>query len=242
MIRPVLAALALWVALASSAAAQTAPRPMVLALTARTAAAWPIYVAIQVGFFAANGIKPDIVIAGSSTAGVAELMAGSADIADVSAVQIAEAIVGGAPVTSIFDRGGFGPSILPLQKDVIPVTQLTYAVNTTWAKTHADLVVAFLNAHVQSVQWLYDSSNRSRAIDILARETNAAPEDAAKLYDAYVTKFKFYTLNGTTSRDRVRLALAALVRAKHIITVPAALDVFYDNRYVAAVNTHLKIR
>ena len=215
---------------------------MVLALIARTAAAWPVYVANQVGFFAANGIKPDIVIAGSSTAGVAELMAGSADIADVSALQIAEAIMGGAPVTSIFDRGGSGPSVLPLQKDVIPVTQLTYGVNTTWAKTHADLVVAFLNAHVQSVQWLYDSANKSRAIDILTRETNASPEDAAKLYDTYVTKLKSYALNGTTSREKVRLALAALVRAKHINTAPAAVDMFYDNRYVAVVNTHLKIR
>ena len=226
------------------AGAQPAARPLVLVLTGRTAGEWPVYIAGQVGFYAANGIKPDIVVAGSPAAGAEQLTAGSADVADLSSTQIVEAIMAGAPTTSVFDRSRTAP-FPSWQKGVTPITDdgtRVFGLNVTWARSHSDLVVAFLHAYVQSVQWLYDPANKTRAIEILAKETNATLEDAERTYALYITKIRSYALNGAVSPDKVRLALDTLVKAKHINAAPPALGIFYDNHYVAQVNARLKIR
>jgi ABC-type nitrate/sulfonate/bicarbonate transport system substrate-binding protein len=211
------------------AGAQPAQRALVLAITARTATAWPLYIASQVGIYAANGLRPDIVVAGSSAAGTQQLTAGAADIADVSTTQIIEAIVDGAPLAGVFDRS----RQLPFA---------AYAVNTNWAKSHGELVVAFLRAYVQSVQWLYDPANRTRAIDILVKETNAPLDEAEKTYDLYVNKLKYYSINGLMSPEKIRSAADLLVKTKTLSAPLSSVTMFYDNRYVQQVNQQLRIR
>lgn len=315
-------------AAARPADAQPALRPLALGITGRTASAWPVYVATAVGLWAANGLKPDIIVSGSSAAGAQQLTAGSLELCDVSSTQVIQAIIGGAPLVNVFDRSRSAPYLLIGKKGVTTLQQLkgktlivggpndvtkvftdvmfesakmnpadmdyvyaggaaeryaalvsgavdasilnapfmfratdagypviadvytyfpqfpfiNYAVNANWAKTHADLLIAALKTYAQAVLWLYDPANHQKAVDILARETNSPADDAEKTYGLYVTKLKFFTVNGTTTVEKVKLAIDALLRTKQIAAAPANLSVFYDNQYVAAVNAQLKIR
>jgi NitT/TauT family transport system substrate-binding protein len=99
-------------------------KPMTLALTGRTASAWPTYVATEMGFFTASGLDVDVVSAGSSASATQQLAAGSADVGDVSVTQIVQAIVGGAPITAVFDRTRSAPYVLFGKKGVTSLQQL----------------------------------------------------------------------------------------------------------------------
>jgi NitT/TauT family transport system substrate-binding protein len=107
-----------------AARAADAGKPMTLALTGRTASAWPTYVATELGFFTANGLAIDIVTAGSSASGTQQLAAGSADVADVSATQIVQAVIGGAPIKAVFDRSRSAPYYLFGKKGITSLAQL----------------------------------------------------------------------------------------------------------------------
>ena len=89
--------------------AQAALRTVEVALTSKTASDWAVYVADEVGFFAQNGIKPDLIVVGSSAAGAQQLTAGSVDIGEVSTTQVIEAVLGGAPIAGIINRTNNAP-------------------------------------------------------------------------------------------------------------------------------------
>ena len=104
--------------------AQTAGKPVTLAITGKTASAWPTYVATEMGFFTANGLAVDVVIGGSSASTTQQLSAGSADIGDVSSTQCIQAIVGGAPIVVVCDRSRTAPYYLFGKKGVTSLQQL----------------------------------------------------------------------------------------------------------------------
>jgi ABC-type nitrate/sulfonate/bicarbonate transport system substrate-binding protein len=104
--------------------AQTAPRSIAVALTSKTASDWAVYVADEVGFFAQNGIKPDLIVVGSSAGGAQQLTAGSVDIGEVSTTQVIEAILGGAPITAIINRTNNAPYAILGKKGLTSIAQL----------------------------------------------------------------------------------------------------------------------
>jgi NitT/TauT family transport system substrate-binding protein len=106
------------------ARAQSASGSLTLALTGRTASAWPTYIATELGLFTTAGVNVDVVVAGSSASGTQQLAAGSADVADVSATQIVQAIAGGAPIKAVFDRTRSAPYYLFGKKGVTSLQQL----------------------------------------------------------------------------------------------------------------------
>lgn len=56
-----------------------------------------------------------------------------------------------------------------------------------WAKAHRDVLIAFIRAYVQGSLWLFDSSHRDAAIDILAKNTpNLSREQAESIYRSTV--------------------------------------------------------
>ncbi len=59
-------------------------------------------------------------------------------------------------------------------------------VRTDWATSNRDVLVRFLRGLRRSVQWFYDSSNRSKAISILSKETGVSAADAEATYDLWV--------------------------------------------------------
>jgi NitT/TauT family transport system substrate-binding protein len=105
-------------------AAQTNLTSVSLGVTSKTANEWAEYVADQLGFFAANGIKVDFIYTGSAAAGAQQLTAGALDISEVSSTQMGEAIQGGAPITMIVEHGTKAPYLLLGKKGVTSLAAL----------------------------------------------------------------------------------------------------------------------
>jgi hypothetical protein len=62
------------------AGAQTTLRPIEVGTTSKTANDWTTYIADRYGFFAANGIKPEIFIIGVNSGVAQQLTASAIDI------------------------------------------------------------------------------------------------------------------------------------------------------------------
>lgn len=87
------------------AAAQNAALPTVtLAEVGAAAFTWPELVAIQQGFFTAAGLNVEVVYTNANAADAQQLIAGSVDIAEVSPVQLIEAVLGGAPIVAFLSH------------------------------------------------------------------------------------------------------------------------------------------
>ena len=110
--------------IARPAFAQPALRPLAVGLTAKTASDWGVYIADKMGIFAANGLKPDIAIIGSSAACAQQLTAGSIDVGEVSTTQLIEAVLGGAPIVGIINRTNNAPYAIIAKKGITSIAQL----------------------------------------------------------------------------------------------------------------------
>jgi NitT/TauT family transport system substrate-binding protein len=105
--------------------AQTAPlSPITVAQTTRSVQDWPLDIADKLGFFAANGLHVDVVLAGSSAAVAQQLAAGSADIGSVSTTQVVEAILGGAPIVQVLKNVRTSPYAIIGRKGIASIEQL----------------------------------------------------------------------------------------------------------------------
>jgi ABC-type nitrate/sulfonate/bicarbonate transport system substrate-binding protein len=107
-----------------AASAQAAPRSLTIGLTSKTASDWSLYVADHMGFFEKNGVKPDVIVTGSSAANAQQLTGGSVDIGEVSTTQIIEAILGGAPIVSFINRTNNAPYLILGKKGLTSISQL----------------------------------------------------------------------------------------------------------------------
>ncbi len=113
-----------WCALAGPTSAQGTLRTVTFGLTAKTANEWPEYVSDKLGFFTANGIRPDVIYTGSSAAGAQQLSAGSLDISEVSSTQLIEAILGGAPIVAVIEHSTKAPYTIVGKKGVASIAAL----------------------------------------------------------------------------------------------------------------------
>jgi NitT/TauT family transport system substrate-binding protein len=111
-------------ALTRPALAQPAPRSISVGLTSKTASDWTVYVADKLGFFTQNGLKPDIIITGSSSANAQQLTAGAVDFGEVSTSQLIEAVIGGAPIVSVMNRTNNAPYAILGKKGLTSISQL----------------------------------------------------------------------------------------------------------------------
>jgi len=60
-----------------------------------------------------------------------------------------------------------------------------FVVSDAWAKANADALVSFLRAAHKAETFLYDQSNRQKAVEILVKYTKSPPEDIGKSYDSF---------------------------------------------------------
>jgi NitT/TauT family transport system substrate-binding protein len=310
------------------ASAQAAPRSVAIGLTSKTASDWSLYVADKMGFFEKNGLRPDVIVTGSSAANAQQLTAGSVDIGEISTTQVIEAILGGAPIISFLNRTNNAPYLIIGKKGLSSISQLrgktiivggpndvtlvfmntvlaaykmtpddviytfaggtgerfaallsgtvdaaillppfsfratssgypvldrvqkyfpvfpfdTFSVRTDYAKKNPDLVTAYTKSILQGVAWLYNSANKSKAVAILADETNVSADDAAKTYDFFITQAQYYNRTGIMSNSDLAPVIAALLKTNQL--KPPAPDParFYDNSFVIKANAALKHR
>ena len=124
-----------------------------------------------------NGLKPgdyDLTYAGTTPARYAALLSGAVDAAMLYP-------------PAIFRAAEAGYSKLGELSDYVTDLPFTgYAVNVAWAKAHEATVKSFFSVMRENVHWFYDPANREKAVDILAKESNAARGDVEKTYDYFI--------------------------------------------------------
>jgi len=65
---------------------------------------------------------------------------------------------------------------------------VVFVVDDKWAKANADALVGFLRAAARAQKFLYDPSNKDKAVEILVKYTRSPPADIAKSYDSFYGK------------------------------------------------------
>lgn len=110
--------------LATRAQQTPALRTITIGTTSRTANDWPTYVADRYGFFAANGLKPDVIVVGVTSGIAQQLTGGSLDLGEITTTQMVEAVQGGAPLVSIMNAAVGVPYFIVGRKGLTSVAQL----------------------------------------------------------------------------------------------------------------------
>jgi NitT/TauT family transport system substrate-binding protein len=71
-----------------------------------------------------------------------------------------------------------------------------YAVNTDWAAKNRPAMLAYVKGYGRAIRWLYDSSNKEKAVDILTRYSKQDRKDSADTYDYFMTRLKAFSEDG----------------------------------------------
>jgi len=115
---------------ASTAAPPTAaPSPAALipvrySITSRTAGNWQDYVAARKGWFAENGVDPDIVVTGTTVVSVQSLASGSTDISYITADSAIAAVEKGADIVAVWGGQNLPVYSLVVQPQITSYEQL----------------------------------------------------------------------------------------------------------------------
>ena len=64
-----------------------------------------------------------------------------------------------------------------------PFPFVGWAATDAFAQSHVQTIVDFTKAYLLGVRWVTNPANRQAAIDLLVKNTNSGPADAAKTYD-----------------------------------------------------------
>jgi ABC-type nitrate/sulfonate/bicarbonate transport system substrate-binding protein len=72
---------------------------------------------------------------------------------------------------------------------------VVFVVADDWAKANAGAVTSFLQAAAKAEKFLYDPSNKQKAVDILVKYTKSPAADIAKSYDSFYGKDRINSPN-----------------------------------------------
>lgn len=109
---------------ARAAFAQAGLRPITIGFTSKNATDWISFVADKLGFFIANGVKPEFITVGSAAGNAQQLTANSTNLAGISSTQIIEAVQGGAPLQAVANRTHTTPYVVIGKKGVPSIKAL----------------------------------------------------------------------------------------------------------------------
>jgi ABC-type nitrate/sulfonate/bicarbonate transport system substrate-binding protein len=87
-----------------------------------------------------------------------------------------------------FKAEGDGMKRMANAFDAFDGVGVIFVVDDAWAKANADALTGFLRASVRAQKFLYDPSNKQRAVEILVKYTRSPADDIAKSYDSFYGK------------------------------------------------------
>jgi NitT/TauT family transport system substrate-binding protein len=179
-------------------------------------------------FIASAGLKAsdlDFVYAKATQDRLAALLSGGADAAILYPPSSFRA--GAAGYTYLGD-------IEPHLKD-FPFT--VWAANTDWAAKNRDALLGYVKAYSRAVRWLYDASNKTRAVDILVKYAKQDRNDSADTYDYFVTKLRAFSTDGLIGAESYKKMADALVGLGDLAAPVPPADKFFDPSFVKAAWT-----
>jgi NitT/TauT family transport system substrate-binding protein len=176
-------------------------------------------------FIASAGLKAndlDFVYAKATQDRLAALLSGGADAAILYPPSSFRA--GAAGYTYLGDIEAY-------LKD-FPFT--VWAANTGWAANNREALLAYIRAYSRAVRWLYDASNKERAVDILVKYSKQDRKDSADTYDYFVSKLHAFSANGRISEPAYKRMTDALVAWGDLKEQVPPASKFFDLSFVEA--------
>jgi NitT/TauT family transport system substrate-binding protein len=109
-----------------------------------------------------------------------------------------------------------------------------WAANTGWAANNREALLAYIRAYSRAVRWLYDASNKERAVDILVKYSKQDRKDSADTYDYFVSKLHAFSANGRISEPAYKRMTDALVAWGDLKEQVPPASTFFDLSFVEA--------
>jgi len=174
-------------------------------------------------FLAGGGLKAkdlDFVYAKATQDRLAALVSGGVDAAILY-----------PPATFRAGAQGFTylGDIEPYLKD-FPFT--VWAVNTDWAAKNRPTLLAYVKAYGRAIRWLYDPSNKEKAVDILVKYSKQDRKDSADTYDYFVTKLKAFSPDGLISEPTYKKMTDGLISLEDMKPPVPPMSKFFDPSFV----------
>jgi NitT/TauT family transport system substrate-binding protein len=174
-------------------------------------------------FLAGGGLKAkdlDFVYAKATQDRLAALVSGGVDAAILY-----------PPATFRAGAQGFTylGDIEPYLKD-FPFT--VWAVNTDWAAKNRATLLAYVKAYGRAIRWLYDPSNKEKAVDILVKYSKQDRKDSADTYDYFVTKLKAFSADGLISEATYKKMTDGLISLEDMKPPVPPMSKFFDASFV----------
>jgi len=107
-----------------------------------------------------------------------------------------------------------------------------WAVNTDWAAKNRGAVLAYVKTYGRAIRWLYDPSNREKAIDILTKHSKQSRKDSADTYDYFVTKLKAFSADGLISEGSFKKMTDGLISLGDLASPVPPMATFFDASFV----------
>lgn len=203
--------------------------------TTRSVQDWPLDVADRMGFFAANGLRVDVELAGSSAAAAQQLVAGSADIGSVSTTQVVEAILGGAPIVQVLKNVLTSPYAMVARKGTTSIAQLrgkTIMIGgpNDITRVFIDKLLAAHGLKPGDYTYTYAGAPAARYAALLAGAIDATPLLPPVTYSAAAQGYPIlddtrkYFPNFPTSGYTTRLSWAAAHRPVLVAFIKSFLE------------------
>ena len=134
---------------------------------------------------------------------------------------------------STFRAGAQGFTYLgdiePYLKD-FPFT--VWAANTDWAAKNRPAMLAYVKAYGRAVRWLYDVTNREKAVDILVKYSRQDRKDSADTYDYFVTKLRAFSADGLISEATYKKMIDGLISLEDMKPPAPPMSKVFDPSFV----------
>jgi len=159
--------------------AQNTGRPLTLGFTSRSSTDWGLYCASRAGFYAANNLKVDEIVIGSSAGCAQQLVAGSIDIGSVSSTQIVQAVMGGAPIVEVLNEVITPPYFVLAKKGIANIAGLrgkTIILGgpSDITRVFMDKVIAGNNVSPDDITYTYAGASSDRYAALVSGGVDAA--------------------------------------------------------------------
>ncbi|HUZ75236.1 MAG TPA: ABC transporter substrate-binding protein [Stellaceae bacterium] len=108
------------------------------------------------------------------------------------------------------------------------------AVNDGFAAKNRTAVEAYVRTYSRAVAWLYDTKNKDKAVEILAKATKQDVQDSADTYDYFFAKLQAFSRNGLITDTAYKKMTDALISFGELKQPVPPLGKFFDASFVKA--------
>jgi NitT/TauT family transport system substrate-binding protein len=107
-----------------------------------------------------------------------------------------------------------------------------YAANTDWMAKNRSTMLAYVKAYGRAIRWLYDTSNKEKAVGILMKYSKQDRKDTDDTYDYFITKLKAFSADGLIDEKTYKNMIDGLISLDDMKPPVPPMSKFIDSSFV----------